>query len=301
MGGAQAQGMHTENHYYGHAGILRAYCGLAAGDRRPLAGCLQHGWQPGTGLGASPPPTPWRRFIWSRRNLEACRAAGLRRVVPIGSPLLYLPGSADAAPAPRSLLALPFHGWERARVGSIREGYVAYADELDGLRRKGEFDRITVCLYWLEHEDAALREVFTLRGCEVVTAGHRDENPDFLPQLRRLILAHACTTANRIATCTFYALHLGRPFFRFGPAMDLGDGSEAARFRAWEEAEFPTLLHENFDGRPQPELGAHELGLEFRQSPEALRRLLGLSGRRLDIALWQAARSVWRLGRKAAP
>jgi hypothetical protein len=298
--------VYRENHYYGHLRVLRDYCGVSG---RPIAGSYQHGWMPGTGIAGTPPRTRWSKFVWSRRNLESCRREGIAHVVPVGAPYLYLPDAPPASPArgEKSLLAFPFHGWQQEGVASVRESLEAYAQTLESLVSEG-FGPVTVCLYHLEHERADLRAVFEQRGYDVVTAGPRDGNPDFLHTVRRHILDHGITTSNRIATATFYALHSGRPYFLHGPEplLETEVTAGTGRIRAWETSEFPELLYERFDGTVHSAIGARELGADFRQSPDALARLLGWRGHgylatlglRIDVALWSAALRVARVLRR---
>ncbi len=272
------------NHYYGHSDILRKYCDL---DTAPLlAGRLQHGWDPVLGTHAIHFKEPWPDFIWSRRNLTTCAQQGLR-AVPIGAPALYLPPVQNAAPSePKSLLAYPFHGWEKQRLhGDLGR----YGDALEELVADG-FGPVTVCLYWLEHDDPEIRDIFVRKGFSVVTNGHRDDNLEFLINQRQSLLDHAYVTSNRVCTAAFYALAFDRPFFLHGPPAGVAQSKDPTgeQFAAWQQREFPMLCRDKFNGAPLREIGERELGMEFKRSPEQLRELL----------MWNDAdrhrRSWWR-------
>ncbi len=282
--------MFSHDKFYGHGAILRRYCGV--GDRYFVPGLLQHGWNDDIGLPAHQFAEPWPKYVWSARNRDACERAGYRDVVPIGSPFLYLPeDSPPPGPQDRSLLAFPFHGWEEARVaGDLRD----YAEALGQLERDG-FGPITVCLYWLEHSEPRIRAIFEQRGFSVVTNGHREGDPEFVFRQRASIRSHAFVTSNRVGTAAFYSLFSGRPFFLHGPptgllGMDDPDGSV---FDAWQRREFPELTYENFDATAHPELGAVELGAEFRRSPEELRSLFGWNTPGFPLGLWRQVQRRW--------
>jgi hypothetical protein len=268
--------MIRDNSHYGHGRILREYCGVRL--PLPIPGRIQHGWTPHHGLPERTWSEPWPKYVWSRRNLACWERDGLAGAIAIGAPFLYLPPPPAADPPERSLLLVPFHGWEKDRLhGSL----VAYADSVAELERQG-FGPITVCLYWTEFEDAACRRIFEDRGWRVITNGHREHSPDFLHRQRRAILEHAYVSSNRVASAGFYALHCGRRFFLHGPSMGLSQGDDPAgeRFAAWQAKEFPELGFERFGDQSHRAIGERELGLEFLRSPDRLR----------DEFLWRASR-----------
>lgn len=284
--------MLADNHYYGHLEVLRQYAGVEL--PWPMPGRLQHGWTPGPGLGVAHFAEPWPKFVWAERNLAQCREAGYRDVVGLGAPWLYLPPPPTRPPPPpRSLLVYPFHGWEKEKLaGDMR----AYADALDVLRAEG-FGPITVCLYWMEFEDANIRGLFAERGFEVITNGRRDGNPTFLHGQRESILDHATVTSNRVCTATFYALSAGCPFFLYGPSMGLSQTHDPSgeEFAAWQAREFPELLFERFGEVCHRELGLRELGASLVRSPEELRRVLCWRTRQSPkLVKRRVTRELWR-------
>jgi hypothetical protein len=274
--------MFPENHSYGHSAILRSHLGLVPNG--PLVGRLQHGWQPGLGVEPYRRDDPWPTLIWNERNHQACQKAGFRHAVAIGSPYLYLP--TPTAPAatkgPKSLVAFPFHGWEKHR---LRQSMSGYAESLQLLAREG-FGPITVCLYWIEHRDEESRSLFADKGFEVTTLGHRDGNPSFLMAQRDLLCQHAYSTSNRVSTAAFYALFERRKFFLHGPLMDTteADTPYGLPFSEWQERHFGLLSFDRFADRAHHDIGEAELGLEHKRDAAQLREILGLGpgvGRRI--------------------
>ena len=252
--------------------MLARYCGLS--HPRAIRGVLQHGWHPTYGLhyrGGPQPTAGLPRLVWNRRNLRCNLDRGYRNTVAIGAPLLYH-DHADRAPEAGSLLICPLHGWEKGRLLGSHE---AYLEELERIR--AGFDRISVCLYWLEYEDRAIRELYAGAGYEVITNGHRDENPDFIATLSAHLTRHEYVTSSRIATIAFCALYLRRKFFLHGRAMTVTDESEEALRRSlkFQNEAFGALTYERFGDRCHSEIGDRELGAEFRRTPSELRRILG--------------------------
>ncbi|MBK9264066.1 MAG: hypothetical protein IPM54_30220 [Polyangiaceae bacterium] len=259
------------NGHYGHRNILNAYAGVPVGT--PIPGHVQHGWNYDLGSAISQVncarPCPF--FLWSARNLRNCRKAGLAdRVEPLGSPFLYLPPAKEVEPVARSLLVMPFHGWEKER---IQQDFQEYAQAIRDISK--DFGKITVCLYWHDMQFAEYRRPFEELGAEVLTVGHRDNNPRFLFDMRDLMLRCEYVTANRVQTAAFYALSLGRKFFVHGPPTGL-DGSidrSGELFHAWQKQEFPRLFWDKFEGMCHKSIGDEELGLEFKRDRDELQEL----------------------------
>ena len=297
--------MNLQNYFYGHATILRRYCSVA--NDWLLPGHLQHGWHPDHGHGSlSNFVEPWPMYIWARHNLEKCIESGFN-VVPVGAPYLYLlrmqPVPRDDVPIARgdkSLLAYPYHGWERQRVNYDFE---RYAEAIDELVDRG-FGPVTVCLYWMEHEVPEYRRCFEQRGYRVITYGHREGNEDFLYRQHRSIVEHAFVTSNRIGSCVFYALATGRPTFIYGPpagCKNTGDPT-GEMTRSWEKERFPELMFERFDGECHSRTALDQLGEEFVMSPDELRKTMAWDWRGYVKRPWRRfqrrlrTRYPWVLG-----
>lgn len=285
--------MFAENRHYGHAHLLLSYCGLSPRTQIPVR--LQHGWQPGLGMRPQDMAQPGPKIVWSSRNLARAQEAGYRGAVAIGAPWLYMPATLDPGPDhPRSVLVVPFHGWEKQALAGSMD---TYAQALVRLEAQG-FGPITVCLYWFEHEQSALREVFERQGFATTTMGPRSENPEFLRRQRELIQRHAYVSSNRVSTASFYALEAGRPFFLYGPLAGLSATEDASgeQFDRWQRDEFPALIQAPADLACNVELGAYELGAEHKRTPAQLRELVLLGpehrAARLELGLRRRAHDI---------
>lgn len=263
--------MHGSNGHYSHRTILNRYAGVPEGT--PLPGLLQHGWNHDLGAVRGdvliPRPDPF--FLWNRRNLDHCQRAGLDHAVAVGAPFLYLPPAEAPPAAPRSLIAIPLHSWEKVKIQQDFEQYAAALAQI-----AEQFRQVTVSLYWFDYQDPANRAVFERRGMQVVTVGARDGNPNFLLDQRRMLLQHSHVTSNRVQTGLFYALALGLRGFLYGPPMGVEDRIDRSGelFDAWQRREFAELDWQRFGDDDLTWLGERELGKEFVNTPEQLRDLL---------------------------
>ncbi len=267
-GRRQRTSMHDANGLYSHRPILANYAGVDVNI--PLPGILEHGWNNDLGGALSdlrlPMPDPF--FVWSHRNLRACLGAGLSHAQGIGAPWLYMPPPPLHQAPQRSLLAIPLHSWEKVKIPQDFENYAQALAQI-----AGQFSQVTVSLYWFDHQDPVNRETFEKRGFRVVTAGHRDNNPHFLRDMRQMLLGHTHVTSNRAQTGLFYGLHLGLKGFLYGPSAGVEATVDRSgdMFAAWQEREFPMLLWKNFQDDAQPQVASDELGADLQLSPQALR------------------------------
>ncbi|MCK6529425.1 hypothetical protein L6R50_18375 [Myxococcota bacterium] len=178
-----------------------------------------------------------------------------------------------------------------------------YLRSLDLIRHR--FSRVTVCLYWLEYQDAEIRALYEDAGYPIVTNGHRDANPAFLDNLCRNLSRHEYVTTNVVGTVAFYALYLSRKMFLWGTPMYASDAGEAARagLVAIQEGRCSILHYDRFGDRCHRAVGEAELGSEFRRSPQDLKVVLGWDRDPRVIHAERATRRVldrvWMWGREA--
>jgi hypothetical protein len=263
------------NEWYDQRAVLRKYVGLEADIQ--IHGKVQHGWQSGCGVDGERGYKPeamehgFPIFLWSRRNMAAAGADGLRNVTAIGAPFLYYEAGPDPGPADRTLLCFPYHSVPEYPINA---DWVRFGESVLATAREHGFEGATVCLHHHDADNVGAREALRGLGLEVVTVGHALA-PGFLDRLVLLIRGHAAVTSDRICTAGFYAEMLGRPFFVSGEALrsdppdpDVGLGAD----RDWIAREFPEFLH--FDGRTHRETALRELGADFIRPREELRTLL---------------------------
>jgi len=272
------------NRYYGHSDILKAYTGVKLPYTVP--GEIQHGWNRFGGTCVYPYLTERgeeerlsQRYVWNRHNLETCVEWGYKNVVAIGAPFLYLPlpESIDSELlGNKSLLLFPHHSCECEPFRDPVRTHQKFLEDIQVLL--SIFNPVTVCLYWMEFQNRDIVRLFEDAGIQVVTLGHRDNNPLFLRNFQALTLKYAYVSSNIYSTAVFYALYLRRKVFIFGKAPVADINRIPEQYRPRQQARlylYPELLWPNFDHQSHFWIGEKELGLEFKRSPAELCDLFG--------------------------
>jgi len=155
--------MHAANHFYGHAQVFAGYAGVEFPAL--IDGYLQHGWNLHDGLAVGTDVVPGTHlFVWSEAVARRGWAMGRRGYHVIGSAWAYLlaseAGRDTASHERQGNIFYPFHGWEGQEVTGDHRLMLARLQEV-------ETGPITVCLYWLEHREPAIRAVYEDAGCRV--------------------------------------------------------------------------------------------------------------------------------------
>ncbi|RQV98375.1 hypothetical protein EH220_03425, partial [bacterium] len=198
------------NDFYGHAALLKQYCGLSREDS--LKASIEHAlffndyaWE--VELQCDLPAM----LVTSPLRFAPLRKRTKKAIFAIGPMILYAPNalSCEALDSERkrlgkSLLVMPSHSTHHITAQYDIESYCRY------LERAGrEFDSVRVCLYWkdvLLGRDASYRAA----GFECVTAGHMFD-PLFLPRLRSILECATVVTSNVCGTHVGLCVALRRP------------------------------------------------------------------------------------------
>jgi hypothetical protein len=279
------RGIFLSNLWYQHQQILVRYMGLSE-QLVALPGKLQNGWQPGTGLDGEQGmkmevvQAGCSFYLWSQRAERNALAEGLDWGDVIGAPFLYGQTVTLATECPQSptLLAFPTHSVD---PNYPVVGWTEYARDLYLFARAEGFERVVACLYWRDYESEAHvgtqhepRVLFAAANVETVTLGS-PFSVNFLDRFAALVRNATVVTSDRVCSAGMYALWLGRPFLVRGPCLaathpelDIGPAGDPEYLKR----EFPELLH--LDGQVHHEVADHELGSEFKRSPEELIRIV---------------------------
>lgn len=268
--------MHPSNHYYGQAHVLARWCGLDPTDPPRIDGIVQHGWNPlhGWGFEKPEPPTGFGAFVWSDAARRRAQAYGWRGVVPIGAPFAYLLAmSPEVEDEREGTLYYPFHGWEN---GAVIGDHTTLAREIAEV----EEGPVTVCLYWLEHEDPAIRGVYEEAGFRVVCHGRRGKNrkggdADFLSRQLAELRRHRRVASNRLSTAVFYGVAAGCAMRVYGDPMRYEASLPIVERLDHVRRLFPDLHAVDVDDDLARTVAAAELGLAHVTPPAELRTLFG--------------------------
>jgi hypothetical protein len=264
--------VHHANHFYGHAHVLAAYCGLDPQEPPRIDGYVQHGWNVADGLGYGTPYVPGRPiYVWSEATRRRAWSMGRRQATVTGAPFGYLLAMESAAPVEREgTIWYPFHGWEGQHVhGDHRRLIDEICDTEPG--------PVTFCLYWHEFHDARIRRSYEAAG-RVICHGYRglqwrDTDTRFLYNQLAELRRHRRVASNRLSSAVFYGAAVGCEPAVYGDPMRLAgeEPANAARIRRqWSE------LH-GTDPDPVAAAGIAraELGLDSLAEPAELRAMLG--------------------------
>ena len=283
------------NEMYGHAGVLRRYCGLKIPI--PIQGFVQHGWSFGPGipfddLESGGLSRDSHFSLWNPRNEEQCHELGFHNVRVIGAPLLYLqPLPKPSNEAPKSLLLFPGHSANSEPFAEDGAGFFSkYLEELHPVI--SSFQSTTICLYWREFEDTRIRRQVEDRGLAITTLGNRDQTPNFVARLRDLVLRHQYVSSNSYSTALFYSLYLGRRTFVHGQTFVGRLKPESVdSLTQYDEMRrrYPQLEWDRFNDTSYQDIGADEIGASFQLRPDELRAELG----------WTPSRQLTSIGRRA--
>jgi len=271
--------MHPANHFYGHAHIMADYAGL--GQPFTMLGYLQHGWNLHDGFAVGTHFTPGvGLFVWTDSVMRRGWALGRRNYHPMGAAWCYLLElEPEPEPRPRhGTIFYPFHGWE---------GQEVVGDHARMLTRLREVEAgpLTVCLYWNEFENEAVRRVYEDGGCRVISHGergyaYRGTDPQFLRRQLSELRSHQRVVSNRLSSAILYGASVGCEVGVYGDPMLLSGehpaygGIERMR-RLWPELHqerVPQALAESF--------ATEELGSRYLRGPDELRDLFGWPPRR---------------------
>lgn len=268
--------MDIQNHFYGHSAVLAGHAGLSR--PRHMAGLLQHGWTPVTPIrthfadlaGSAP---AGKLFTWTHSSRgwteeESYRETGFRSTA-IGSPALYLADmvKASGTVVERSIDAVvfPFHG---TRLISVDGDQAAYAREV--FEREGP---ALVCMHIDDLQKPEIVQAWTNAGHRITTAGER-RDPAFLARVMWLIMSSRKVISNRLATALVYAAAVGTPVSIYGPHFQIA-GIQETSSEEYLQRLWPEFYEESSSDSELLEIANAELGREYLQAPDDLRRTLG--------------------------
>ncbi len=273
--------MDTSNHWYGHAHILARYCGLNDESPPTIWGVVQHGWNVMHGLGPGhDPPYGFPKFVWSDVCVRRGHAIGWRDYYVIGAPWAYLL-TQYPEPPPASeregTIFYPFHRWDSSTVEGDHGQLIR---EIQAT----EPGPVTICLYFLEYDMAAIRLAYEEVGFRVICHGRRGlyrrgTDPQFLHRQYAELTTHRRVASNRLTTAIFYGASVGCETAVYGDPMTYVEVKPGiGQVTDWNEAvrrTFPELHGTQTDADAARAHARRELGLDRLASPEELRMVLG--------------------------
>ena len=233
----------AENRFYGHIHVLAQYCGF---EGQPwLNGYLQHGWNATDGFGNYlGGKRVSNKFVWSKRCEGLIKNKGKSNVFTIGAPWIYLD---DVYPQQQKqnqsgVVAYPAHSSSWSKMGDTNKEYAHFL--------KDKYGEVMVVLHRYDFENAETRRSYESFGHSVTTHGvgtpwQKGFDPLFLKNIRDLVSGFSTVVSNSM-----------------NKASQVGDGSIN-----WNAEIMKT---EN-----QMNLWKTELGIDYKKTPQELRKILG--------------------------
>ncbi|MEW5976527.1 MAG: FkbM family methyltransferase [Acidobacteriota bacterium] len=204
--------IHKPNDFYGHATIIKKYCGVPLDYQ--IKAAIEHGmYLPGrvwsTDLASSLPSV----FTISSARFPTLREHSRKHLFALGPILAYASHDLSAQQLVeesnrlgKCLLVFPAHSTHHVDTDFDIHRYCAALEQMG----KG-FDVIRVCLYWKDIL-RGLAQPYLQHGFQCVTAGHMFD-PLFLPRLKRFIELSSVTTSNQVGTHIGYCIWMKKPHF----------------------------------------------------------------------------------------
>lgn len=266
---------HT-NHWYGHAHILAEYCGLDPDAPPPIRGVLQHGWTFVHGYGANHVPDPsLTKLVWSDVVRRRAHLLGWRDLAVIGAPFAYLEAMTPAPEtAAEGTIWYPFHGTREYE--QVEGDHGRLVDTI----RATETGPVTVCLYYVEYEDPAVRREYEAAGFRVICHGYRGANRvgtdrQFLVRQLAELRRHRRVASNRLSTAVLYGASLGREAVVYGDPMTFQDGKPGFVDNGLLDALYPEFFGTATDPAVTTPIARAEIGSDRLVDPDELGYLLG--------------------------
>ncbi|MBW9209512.1 hypothetical protein KV100_07575 [Mumia sp. zg.B21] len=272
--------MHASNHYYGQAHVFARFCGLDREAPPKIDGLLQHGWNPlhGQGFQKQPIPLGYPQLVWSDAARRRGQAYGWRNYYVVGAAWSYLVAMEPADPAVEreGTIFYPFHGWESGRVDGSHQ---ALADEI----RATEDGHVTVCLYWLEFDEPAIRDVYERAGFHVISHGRRGRDregtdPEFMYRQLVELRRHRRVASNRVSTAIMYGASVDCEVGIYGDPMSFNAGMSVAERKDHVLRLLPEMHGLAVAPAVSRAVSRYELSMDRLASPAELRELFGWRG-----------------------
>ena len=267
-----------ENNFYGHLDILRGYSDL---DKNYyIFGNVQHGWMMGSGISGDlrTRPKPFNYYLWNEDNERDAKNIGYKNTKIIGAPFVYLNSNicSEKSVSDKSLLVFPSHSCEWVFIEDYVVWYRDYYNDLRKFCKNNDINNVTICLYWYEFKNSILRSLTEKYGYNIVTLGHRDNNPKYLYKFLDICSKHEMVVTNVFSSALFYALYLGKKTFVFPKEVNYTFAETktvfSTRNNEFYSKKYRFLLYENYDGSTYKDVGDYELGLYYKIPKELIRK-----------------------------
>lgn len=203
--------LHQSSDYYGHAALIKHYCGLP--QEYPLKAAIEHGVQLNgvvEYIWEVDRDTVLPVFLCANPDHAAhyAQATG-KTAVAIGPMVLYALGGVPADPiaapdAQGRLLVIPTHSTHHIESRYDIDAFLAHIRPY-----LKQFNDVSVLLYWKDVLSGQA-ELYGRYGFNVVTAGHMFD-PGFLLRWAQIVAEHQAVVSNCVGTHTLFTALMHKP------------------------------------------------------------------------------------------
>ena len=204
----------TPNDFYGHASIIKKYCGLP--QTIPLPGIVPHGY------GLNHDRIPWKLelqcalknfYLWGEEKKKYYENYTDKPIFIIGSPFSYGVKNMEEHVSnlkrnAEGTVVFPQHSTHHVDVTYKIEEFIQYLKRLPR-----HMHPINICLYWKDVLNGTA-EVFRSKGLTCITAGHIYD-PQFIERIIEIISSHKSCVFNKFGTSALYAAAMGLKLYFF--------------------------------------------------------------------------------------
>lgn len=266
--------MMLDNNWYGHRYILSKYCEIK--DNYAFSS-IQHGWSPEYNAGkVSKRKYPFYPFLcWSNKVKKQLELNGVKNVIDIGAPYLYLCELVDKNKfKPAGTIYYPSHN--TVTIKDVIINHLEIIKKIENL-----FDPpFTVSIYYADANMGDI-ETFKKRGWKVVISGERNDK-EALHKVYDNLSKHENVILTEISTIMFYALY-GKKKVRLIKNLETGNLTDirenlSNNYVLYEKQflkKYPTILTSSLDIELGYEIAKDELGFSSMKNKDDLKKVLG--------------------------
>lgn len=204
--------------FYGLDHIVKKIYGIP--EWRNLPGRIEHGFYPCNDISKADTDMNVIYTMSGTRKSYLEKMLPNKKIYALGPYIQYVDGMYSASDASKikkelgkTLVVFPFHSTHHVIVGTTRNIFQSFIDEINKVKAMHHFDTVLVNLYW---KDILLGrdEIYLKNGYRICTAGHIYDT-NFLRRLKSIIAIADMTMGNDVGTHIGYTISEGKSHYLY--------------------------------------------------------------------------------------
>lgn len=266
--------MMPDNNWYGHRHVLSKYCDLSD---RPSFSSIQHGWTVDaySGLIGNRSFSFYPYLCWTKKVEEILIKQGIKNVISIGSPFLYLHELNRSLTKPYSKGTIYFTSHNTPDFKSVTTNHL----EIIELIESSCEPPFTASVYWSDL-NTRIQNLYEERGWRVICCGTRSSK-DTLSNVYNEINSHSTMAVTEIQSSLFYAMFLKKKtkLIKNNKSLQIGDRENLRlRYKNYEYEfikKYPDIIEKFLNPDQGYLIAQNELGFESLKTQNELKNILG--------------------------